>query len=56
MARMIGTQPFNAVTFDGRRFDCGAHLGYVEANIAVALERPALAGPLRERMRAMLEG
>lgn len=56
MARMIGTQPFNAVTFDGRRFDCGGHLGYVEANIAVALERPALAGPLRERMRAMLEG
>ena len=56
MARMIGTQPFNAVTFDGRRFDCGAHLGYVEANIAVALERPALAGQLRERMRAMLEG
>lgn len=56
MARMIGTQPFNAVTFDGRRFDCGAHLGYVEANIAVALERPALAGPLRERMKAMLAG
>ena len=55
MARMIGTQPFNAVTFDGRRFDCGAHLGYVEANIAVALERPALREPLRERMRLMLE-
>jgi UTP--glucose-1-phosphate uridylyltransferase len=55
MARMIGTQPFNAVTFDGRRFDCGAHLGYVEANIAVALERPALREPLRERMRVMLE-
>jgi UTP--glucose-1-phosphate uridylyltransferase len=56
MARMIGTQPFNAVTFDGRRFDCGGHLGYVEANLAIALERPGLAGPLRERMRAMLDG
>ncbi len=54
MARMIGTQPFNAVTFDGRRFDCGAHLGYVEANLAIALERPDLAAPLREKMRAML--
>ncbi len=54
MARMIGSQPFNAVTFDGRRFDCGGHLGYVEANLAIALERPDLAGPLRARMRAML--
>ena len=54
MAQMIGSQPFNAVTFDGRRFDCGAHLGYVEANIAMALERPDLAGPLRASMRAML--
>lgn len=54
MARMIGTQAFNAVTFDGRRFDCGSHLGYVEANIAVALERPHLADPLRASMQAML--
>ncbi len=56
MARMIGTQPFNAVTFDGQRYDCGAHLGYVEANLAVALQRPDLAGPLKARMRALLEG
>lgn len=54
MARMIGHQPFNAVTFDGRRYDCGGHLGYVEANLAIALERPDLAAPLREKMRAML--
>lgn len=55
MARMIGQQPFNAVTFDGRRFDCGSHLGYVEANLAVALQRPGLAGPLRDAMRVMLD-
>jgi UTP--glucose-1-phosphate uridylyltransferase len=54
MAQMIGKQPFNAVTFAGRRFDCGGHLGYVEANLAVALERPDLAGPLRETMRALI--
>ena len=54
MARMIGSQPFNAVTFGGRRYDCGSQLGYVEANLAIALERPELAGPLRERMRALL--
>jgi UTP--glucose-1-phosphate uridylyltransferase len=56
MARMIGNQPFNAVTFDGRRFDCGSHLGYVEANLAVAMERSELAGPLRASMAALIAG
>ncbi|MEQ1688066.1 MAG: UTP--glucose-1-phosphate uridylyltransferase GalU [Sphingopyxis sp.] len=56
MARMIGTQPFHAVTFDGRRFDCGSHLGYVEANLAVAMDRSELAAPLRASMAAMLAG
>ncbi|MFM6852753.1 MAG: UTP--glucose-1-phosphate uridylyltransferase, partial [Sphingopyxis sp.] len=54
MAQMIGQQPFNAVTFDGRRYDCGSHLGYVEANVAVALDRPELAGPLRQKLREFL--
>ncbi len=39
MARMIGIPPFNAVTFAGRRFDCGSKLGFVEATLALALER-----------------
>ncbi|MFW1308724.1 sugar phosphate nucleotidyltransferase, partial [Vibrio parahaemolyticus] len=40
MARMIGTQPFHGVTFDGRRYDCGDKAGYIQANLAVALQRP----------------
>ena len=40
MARMIGQQPFHAVTFNGRRFDCGSKVGFVEATLALALERP----------------
>ncbi|RYX80099.1 UTP--glucose-1-phosphate uridylyltransferase GalU [bacterium] len=47
MARMIGKQPFNAVTFDGRRYDCGSKLGFVEATIALALERPDMANDVR---------
>ncbi|PKP90045.1 MAG: UTP--glucose-1-phosphate uridylyltransferase, partial [Alphaproteobacteria bacterium HGW-Alphaproteobacteria-15] len=31
MAKMIGTQPFHAVTFDGARYDCGSKTGFVEA-------------------------
>ena len=47
MAHMIGTQPFHAVTFDGKRYDCGSKVGYIEANLAVALERPEMADEIR---------
>jgi UTP--glucose-1-phosphate uridylyltransferase len=39
MAQMIGKQPFHAYNFDGRRFDCGDKAGFIQANIALALER-----------------
>ena len=54
MARMIGNQPFHAVTFAGRRFDCGSKTGFVEATITLALERPDLADDVRAIMRRLL--
>ncbi len=47
MAQMIGKQAFHAVTFDGKRYDCGSKVGYIEANLAVALERPDMAEEVR---------
>jgi len=47
MARLIGTQPFHAQVFDGARHDCGDKIGFIQANIALALERDDLAGPIR---------
>lgn len=47
MAQMIGNQPFHAVTFDGARYDCGSKVGYIEANLAVALSRPDMADEVR---------
>ena len=47
MARMIGSQPFHAVTFAGRRFDCGSKTGFVEATLALALERPDMGAEVR---------
>ena len=47
MAQMIGNQPFHAVTFDGKRYDCGSKVGYLEANLAVALGRPDMADEVR---------
>ncbi|WP_298199085.1 UTP--glucose-1-phosphate uridylyltransferase GalU [Novosphingobium sp.] len=54
MARMIGTQPFHAVTFAGRRFDCGSKTGFVEATLALALEREDMADEVRAMARRLL--
>src|SRR3990167_2517593 len=56
MARMIGQQPFHAVKFDGRRFDCGSKTGFVEATLALALERPDMADDVRAIMKRLLRG
>ncbi len=54
MARMIGTQPFHAVTFDGRRYDCGSKTGFVEATLALALEREDMGADVRAIMERLL--
>jgi len=56
MARMIGTQPFHAVTFDGRRYDCGSKAGYVQATLAIALEREDMADEIRAFAIDLLNG
>lgn len=52
MAQLIGRQPFNALTFTGVRHDCGDKAGFINANIALALERDDV-GPA---VRAYLAG
>jgi UTP--glucose-1-phosphate uridylyltransferase len=47
MARLIGTQPFHGVTFEGERHDCGDKIGFVIANLALALKREDVAPAVR---------
>ncbi|WP_286828682.1 MULTISPECIES: UTP--glucose-1-phosphate uridylyltransferase GalU [Kordiimonas] len=47
MAKLIGTQPFHALEFDGRRFDCGSKLGWLQANLAMAAEDPHMAAGVK---------
>ncbi|MGB7417572.1 MAG: UTP--glucose-1-phosphate uridylyltransferase [Erythrobacter sp.] len=55
MARMIGTQPFHAVTFEGKRYDCGSKLGFIEATLALALAREDMGADVREIAQRMLD-
>jgi UTP--glucose-1-phosphate uridylyltransferase len=47
MAALIGRQPFHGLTVRAERHDCGDKIGFVKANIALALSRPDLAPALR---------
>ena len=51
MAQLIGKQPFHGLRYEGRRFDCGDKIGFLEAQIAFALKRPEMA----EAVRAFLK-
>ena len=52
LAAQIGKAPFTGYRFEGERFDCGSRLGFVQANIAFALDRQHLAEPLRNWVQA----
>ena len=54
MARIIGNQAFHAVTFAGRRFDCGSKTGFVEATLALALEREDMGAEVRAMAERLL--
>lgn len=56
MARMIGDQPFHAVTFDGQRYDCGSKTGFVEATLALALDREDIGEEVRRIAQRLLAG
>ena len=42
IAETLNDIPFHGFKFSGKRFDCGSRLGYLEANLAYALERPSM--------------
>ncbi|MGD1876618.1 MAG: UTP--glucose-1-phosphate uridylyltransferase GalU [Kiloniellaceae bacterium] len=51
MARTIGSQAFHGLRFEGKRFDCGNKAGFLEANIAYALDRDDLRETARDIIR-----
>ena len=47
MAKLIGQVPFHGLRYEGKRFDCGDKIGFLEAQIAFALKRPEMAGAVK---------
>lgn len=53
MAKLIGKQPFHALEFDGRRYDCGSKMGWLMANLAMAAEDPNLEQRLKAELKSL---
>ncbi|BAQ18560.1 UTP--glucose-1-phosphate uridylyltransferase GalU [Methyloceanibacter caenitepidi] len=54
MLTLLKTQPFYAVEYEGRAFDCGSKSGFLAANIAYALERPDLRDAVVAEIKTLL--
>lgn len=54
IATMLKQSPLQAYRFKGMRFDCGTHLGLVEATIRFALDNAELSDGAREAMQRSL--
>ena len=52
MARLIGHVPFHGLRYEGKRFDCGDKVGFLEAQIAFALKRPDMVDAVRAFLKS----
>ncbi len=50
MAKLMADQPFYALEYEGTTYDCGDRIGWLRANVALALKRP----DMRDAARAAL--
>ena len=53
IARLLREEPVLAYQFEGKRYDCGSKLGYLQATVDFALRHPQLAEPFTEFMRSV---
>ena len=54
MIKLIGSQPFHGVRFDGKTYDTGSKIGFLAANVAFAMARPDLAEPFKIELRKIV--
>ncbi len=55
IAKLLERTQVDAFRFHGTRFDCGTHLGLIEATVRYALDHQLLSGDARRMMQAALD-
>ena len=55
MDALMRSQPFHAVQYEGRSFDCGQQPGFIAANVSYALRDPVIGQQMRDEITALLK-
>jgi UTP--glucose-1-phosphate uridylyltransferase len=55
IARLMNDEAVYAYKFEGKRYDCGSKLGYLQANVEYALAHEELAKPFRSYLRTLAQ-
>jgi len=54
MIELAKREPFYALQFEGRSFDCGSKVGFLAANVSYALARADLAPAMRAEIKRLI--
>ena len=54
IARLMEREPVYAFEFEGKRYDCGSKLGYLQATVEYALKHPTLGGDFAKYLTEMV--
>ena len=54
IARLMKSEVVNAYRFDGKRYDCGSKLGYLQATVEYGMKHPSLGAPFRAYLKQLL--
>lgn len=55
IAQLLSEEKAYAYQFQGKRYDCGSKLGYLEATVAYALKHPELGDDFKRSLESMVE-
>ena len=53
IAQLIATEGVHAYQYEGKRYDCGSKLGFLEAQVEFGLKHPEVGAPFREYLRKL---
>ena len=56
IARLVDAGGVKAYRFEGKRYDCGSKLGYLEATVELARNHPQLGDDFRRFLSALQKG
>jgi len=56
IAAMLDSHSVLAFPFEGERYDCGSHQGFIRATVDYALEHEELREDMLQHMRSLLRG